>query len=448
MYNYDSLGQVTSGHKYFSDQTPVAGQQFDYAFDNIGNRTQTLAGGDQNGGNQRSAAYTPNNLNQYTQRTMPGFADLMGVSFATNTVTVGGQTAYRKGEYFRNQLPVSNSSSAVWTNIVVSATGQSSVTGNVFLAQTPEYFSYDADGNLTQDGRWTYGWDAENRLTNLTSLSSAATGSKLKLDFLYDTRGRRIQKLVSTNNGSAYYPQSTNRCVYDGWNLVAVLNPQSAIVRTFMWGLDLSGSIQDAGGVGGLLEINDAVNGVQFAAYDGNGNVAALVKGTDGTTSGQYEYGPFGEVIRATGPMAKANPLRFSTKYQDDETDLLCYLHRYLSTSTGRWLSRDPSQEAGGKNLYDFALNDPCDYLDSDGQGTWIPYPYPGHWASDPAPSPHQPWPAGQPPPASAVRTAIYSVNAGMPCFYVSRVDWAIKIFDASGNLVAAGKKNVLPRRP
>ena len=35
--------------------------------------------------------------------------------------------------------------------------------------------------------------------------------------------------------------------------------------------------------------------------------------------------GPFGEVVRATGPMARANPFRFSTKYQDDETDLLYY---------------------------------------------------------------------------------------------------------------------------
>jgi len=34
----------------------------DYAFDNIGNRTQTLAGGDQNGWNQRLAAYGANNL--------------------------------------------------------------------------------------------------------------------------------------------------------------------------------------------------------------------------------------------------------------------------------------------------------------------------------------------------------------------------------------------------
>jgi YD repeat-containing protein len=50
---------------------------------------------------------------------------------------------------------------------------------------------------------------------------------------------------------------------------------------------------------------------------------AALVNAADGNVVGQYEYGPFGEVIRLTGPLAKANPFRFSTKYQDDETDSL-----------------------------------------------------------------------------------------------------------------------------
>ena len=69
----------------------------------------------------------------------------------------------------------------------------------------------------------------------------------------------------------------------------------------------------------------------------------------------QYAYGPFGDLIRATGPMAKANPFRFSTKSQDDETDLLYYGYRYYSASTGRWLSRDPIEERGGLNLYGFA---------------------------------------------------------------------------------------------
>ena len=55
LYGYDALGQLTSANKYFSDGTPVAGQQFDYAFDSIGNRTGTQAGGDQNGANLRPA---------------------------------------------------------------------------------------------------------------------------------------------------------------------------------------------------------------------------------------------------------------------------------------------------------------------------------------------------------------------------------------------------------
>src|SRR5579859_5797151 len=98
---------------------------------------------------------------------VPGNVDIMGIGFATNSVTVAGQPAYRKVEYFRNQLSVNNSSLALWTNIVVSESSQNSVTGNVFVAQTPENYSYDSDGNLTTDGRWTYTWDAENRLVSM-----------------------------------------------------------------------------------------------------------------------------------------------------------------------------------------------------------------------------------------------------------------------------------------
>ena len=39
-------------------------------------------------------------------------------------------------------------------------------------------FGYDADGNLTSDGRWTNTWNAENRLTQMESLSTAPAASK------------------------------------------------------------------------------------------------------------------------------------------------------------------------------------------------------------------------------------------------------------------------------
>jgi RHS repeat-associated protein len=381
-YGYDALGQVISGNKYWVDQTPVAGQQFDYAFDSIGNRTQAQAGGDQNGANLRLANYTNNVLNQITSRGVPGYIDVMGDALATNSVTVNGQTAYRKFEYFRQQLAVTNTSTNVWQMVSNASPGQTSVTGHIYVPKNPETYTYDADGNMLSDGRWTYAWDGENRLVGLTSLTNAASGSKLQLSFAYDYQGRRIQKIVSTNSsGTNYVGQYTNNYAYDGWNCIAILNPSLSLLNSFLWGSELSGSMQGAGGVGGLVAVNLGSNGVHFVEYDGNGNVAGLVSASNATTTATYEYGPFGELIRATGQMAKLNPFRFSTKYDDDETDLLYYGFRYYNPSTGRWPSRDPGQERGGLNLYGFVRNDAIDWLDTTGEA-------PTQAATSPKPGP------------------------------------------------------------
>jgi RHS repeat-associated protein len=83
------------------------------------------------------------------------------------------------------------------------------------------------------------------------------------------------------------------------------------------------------------------------------------------TISDKNKYGPFGEVIRTTGPMATINPLRFSTRYQDDEMGLFYYGYRYYKPSTGTWLNRDSAEEGiGGANLYGFANNAPTDNFD------------------------------------------------------------------------------------
>jgi RHS repeat-associated protein len=75
-------------------------------------------------------------------------------------------------------------------------------------------------------------------------------------------------------------------------------------------------------------------------------------------------FGPFGETIRASGEMAKANSFRFSTKYQDDETGLLYYGYRWYDPSTGRFLSRDPIQENDGPNVYALVKNNPLNKID------------------------------------------------------------------------------------
>ena len=274
----------------------------------------------------------------------------MSISFATNGVSVNNQAAYRKGEYFRAELPEDNTSAARWlalTNLAVLNNGTNAdivatSVGHQFLPRTPEHFTYDNDGNLTQDGHWNYTWDAENRLVKL--VPSTTLGPQISLQFEYDWRGRRIHKQVWPNAAWSGTPTNDVKFVYDGWNLIGILNSSFTLQTSFVWGSDLSGSIQGAGGVGGLLFIYDQPSAIGYAApaYDGNGNVMALVSMSGGTNCAAYEYGPFGEVIRATGPMAKANPFRFSTKYQDDETDLVYYGFRYYNASTGRWLSRDP----------------------------------------------------------------------------------------------------------
>jgi RHS repeat-associated protein len=185
--------------------------------------------------------------------------------------------------------------------------------------------------------------------------------------------GRWIERIVSTWNPTTlnYQPSTTNRFVWDGNVLLAVLNHTNGLELAFLRGLDLSGTMQGAGGVGGLLAVRDqstinAQPSTHFAAYDGNGNVAALVNAADGTESARYEYGPFGEPLRVTGPMGKANPIRFSTQYADDVTGDVKYLYRDLRDA--RWPSRDPLGELGGLNLYGFVYNNPPNLVDKDGR--------------------------------------------------------------------------------
>ncbi len=276
---------------------------------------------------------------------------------------------------------MNNASSAIYTQLTTVAVLKNassnqmdivaSVTGQVFVAKTPEQFSYDADGNTLSDGRWTnMTRDAENRLVSIeTEAAAIAAGApKQKLEFSYDANFRRTGKKVYSWSGSAWQLASEVRYVYDGWNLVAEVATTGSVVRSYVWGLDLSGTMQAAGGVGGLLAANLGSNGTHFVAYDGNGNVSALVDAATGAVSGNLEYGLFGEPVRVTGAAAIACPIRFSTKYEDAETGWLNYTFRLYDPNTGRWLRRDPFEEFGGLNVYSFALNAPTIYIDTDGR--------------------------------------------------------------------------------
>ena len=240
--------------------------------------------------------------------------------------------------------------------------------GWALMPRAQEVMSHVLDGNLTQDGLWTYTWDAENRLARMQSsqMSSNCGAPVMALDFAYDAGGRRMSKTVSWWTHGGWTVLSKLRFVYDGWNLIAELNAtNNGVIRTYAWGTDASGSMQGAGGVGGLLWVTRLSDtSTHFTCYDGNHNVMALVNAATGETSAQYEYGPFHELLRATGPMARENVFLAATKYQDWETGFYYYGYRYYAPGTGRWLSRDPIEERGGRNLYGCVVNRPIDRTD------------------------------------------------------------------------------------
>jgi RHS repeat-associated protein len=351
LYGYDSLGQVISAVKYWSDGTPAPGEQFGNTFDDIGNRVNSQMGGNANGLGLRNANYTVNDLNQYTSRTVPGAVDILGAVTNSATVTVNDVLAYRHGTNYEATLPVGNAGSAVWqavTNLAVlggSTNTNATVTGSLFLPQNPETFIYDSDGNLLQDGRFTNTWDAENRLIGVTNIANIATAGKYALSFSYDDMGRRIQKVVYTNSIGTWVASYTNRFVYDGWNVVAILDAGNNVLYSFIWGCDLSGSIRGAGGVGGLVSMtvcSGIYAGTYFYAYDGNANVAAVVNASTGSSAAQYEYGPFGALIGESGLLANINRFLFSTKWYDTESELYYYGNRYYNPSIEKWENRDP----------------------------------------------------------------------------------------------------------
>ncbi len=134
--------------------------------------------------------------------------------------------------------------------------------------------SYDDDGNMTSgplpanvNANSTLTWDGENRLIQ-AQVSGGGT-----VTYAYDSQARRIAETV----GSA-----TTVYVYDEWNPIAEYAGTYTLTKTYTWGLDLSGSLQGAGGVGGLLSVTDhgSLSTDHFyPAFDSNGNVSEYLDG-------------------------------------------------------------------------------------------------------------------------------------------------------------------------
>jgi len=243
--------------------------------------------------------------------------------------------------------------------------------------------TYDADGNMTRLGDWRHTWDAENRLVRSEPYGFATNGA-VRLEYVYNHKNLRVAKIKKRLSGrGADYPFNpsqpgtwdvieTRRYVWDGYNIAAEIVidevTPSTNVTYYVWGTDLSGTLQGAGGVGGLLAVIRP-DGTFFPCYDANGNVTYYVDGA-GNIRAHYKYSPFGEIVVQSGDLADTFKFRFSTKYWDEETRSYYYGYRHYAPKLGCWLSKDPIGEEGGLNLYAICENNLLDRFDPTGE-TW-----------------------------------------------------------------------------
>jgi RHS repeat-associated protein len=233
---------------------------------------------------------------------------------------------------------------------------------------------HDANGNLIQQNGNSYTWDSENRLLSVVPNTPAA-GDK-SLQYRYDAHHRRVTRTIQEWTGSAWASTGTTHFIYDGWNVIEeyqITSSTSTLSKTYTWGLDLSRSLQGAGGVGALLmaeEVSGSTTLAYHFHYDGNGNVTEITDAA-GAQAASYRYDAFGSTLVVAGPYAVANRYRFSTKPLDAEVvnaPLYYYGYRFYDSVTGRWPSRDPIHERGGVNLYGMVRNSPFDFVDGLGR--------------------------------------------------------------------------------
>jgi len=385
-YTYDSAGELISAlGKEAGGTTNRWQEQFGYGYDASGNLNVRT-------NNTLVQNFGVNTLNELTTITNSGRLTVAGTttSPATGvTVNTSNTVMYADTTFASTNQPWASGNNT-YTAIAHDGYGRSSTNGITVALQTTNGFSYDLNGNLLSDGTRNFKYDDENQLI---SVWVANTWSN---NFVYDGKMRRRIERDYSWAGSAWVETNEMHFIYDG-NVVVQERDANNLPRvTYTRGNDLSGTLQKAGGIGGLLARSDntqmITGGSSAHAYyhaDGNGNVIMLINNLQ-LVEAKYLYDPYGNTLSLSGPLASANTYRFSSKEWNADSGLYYYLYRYYDPNLQRWLNRDPIGEHGFESvrniialrnwrvLQDVPLREDPNYYLFDGNSPVIKWDYLG----------------------------------------------------------------------
>jgi len=370
-YTYDNIGQLkTANAKEPGGVTNRLQEQFGYAYDAAGNLNWRT-------NNALLQAFNVNSLNELTTETNSDTLTVAGTTTSAATdVTVNGVTAtnYLDATFAKDGFTPTNGNNA-FTAVAQDSYGRKDTNSITCFLPGTNTFTYDLNGNLLSDGSRYFAYDDENQLI------SAWVTNAWQSTFAYDGKMRRRIRREYTWQGAAWVQTNAVNYIYDGNVVIEERDINNLPKTVYTRGPDLSGTLQGAGGIGGLLARTDVGLwtlglGLAHAYYhsdgNGNGNVTCLIN-TNQAIVAKYLYDPFGNILSQCGSLADENLYRFSGKEYHPNSGLLYYLYRFYASSMQRWSSRDPIEEQGGLNLYEFCLNSPVSAIDIFGRGTWQP---------------------------------------------------------------------------
>lgn len=377
---YDAVGQVATALAFEATGTSRPHETFGFTYDAAGNVNFLT-------NNALLRTFNLNSLNQLTAITRSGTLTVAGTTSGRSTnVTVSGTgwaSAASAALYADNTWARTNATLASGANsysaFAQDSLGRSDTNTVAVTLPATISFNYDLNGNLTSDGVRGFDYDDDNLLVRVTITNVS------KSEFTYDGLGRRRMRTEYAWENGSWLQTNQVRYVYGG-NLVLQERGGDNLARvSFTHGLDISGSFDSAGGIGGLLARSDSLAGPHYYfRADGAGNITSLIN-TQQCFVARYLYSPFGKLISKSGPLSDANLYRFSSKEFHAASDLYYFGSRFYDANLQRWLNRDPIGETGGLNLYAFVGNNPLSGIDPWGNEVSLLYNVGGNGGGSPS---------------------------------------------------------------
>ncbi|WP_181151071.1 polymorphic toxin type 8 domain-containing protein [Paenibacillus sp. PCH8] len=319
--DYDTGEQLRTYGDYSSTGSVI--REYDYTYDSNENvKTIHSELGD--------TTYEYDALNQLEQETLPD-----GTTIKYRYDDVGNRT---------QKVVVTNGQEQTTVYEHNNANQLTTVNGQDYL--------YDNNGNLLNDGKQTYIYDALDQLIEVQDQS----GQKIQ-HYSYDENGRRIQSTGQSGTVNFFY---------DGDEVIYETDENNKTLREYTW--DDSGS-----------PVAMTKDGLTYYYHlNGHGDVVSLTDQA-GNEVAQYEYDAWGNIVNQSGSLADENPYRYASYRYNAETGLYYLISRNYNPQLGSFISLDSEQDLDldnplNRNGYSYGLNNPVVYVDDDGNNPFIIY--------------------------------------------------------------------------